>query len=260
MHKIFRLNPATALFIALLLPFSLRGAPATASGTTHFVFEGNRIYAEVVFVRPDGTPHKTLAFVDSGSPAMIVSPALYEELQIGRARALTLQIGELAVHVEPAAVSKDEWLPFAVGEKQQVEALLPAGVMQKFQMVIDYAQRSVTLAQPSAVKNEATPVPFRINEKNRADHGRRQHRRTPVFHDHRLRFRIHLVKKVRCKTLAGRASRMGTWSGSRGPEQHAHGGVHVGALELSQVGALARRNLERDFFGHARKARRTAKA
>jgi hypothetical protein len=161
-------TPSLLAVIFFALPFS---APASKSrsdaisATTSFIFEGNRIYAELAFVRPDGTLHKTLAFVDSGSPSMIVSPALFDELQLSQGRAVTFQIGGLPIHLNSSATTKDPWLPFAVGENRQVEALLPAGVMQGFQVVIDYAEHSLTFRQPGGIKNEGTAVPFRINEK-----------------------------------------------------------------------------------------------
>jgi hypothetical protein len=46
-----------------------------------------------------------------------------------------------------------------------VEALLPAGVLQSYQVIIDYAHRTFTIAQPGTFKAEGAPVLFRINEK-----------------------------------------------------------------------------------------------
>ena len=48
------------------------------SGTAAFVFQGNRMFAELGFVRPDGTLHKAYAFVDLGSPSAVMSPALFK--------------------------------------------------------------------------------------------------------------------------------------------------------------------------------------
>jgi hypothetical protein len=49
------------------------GAPSSRSGTAPFILDGNRVNAELEFVRPDGTARKTLVFVDLGSPTMILS-------------------------------------------------------------------------------------------------------------------------------------------------------------------------------------------
>ncbi|HYL62746.1 MAG TPA: hypothetical protein VE077_08995 [Candidatus Methylomirabilis sp.] len=153
------------LVASVLVCSASRDAKAPTSGTTTFVLEGNRIYAELAFVRPDGTVHKALVFVDLGSPSMILSEELFKELQIGERQQLTFQIGDMPVHVDASAVTKDPWLPFPLGCQRKVEALLPAGVMQKYQVVLDYAQRSLTLAQPGTLKPKGLAVPFRVNEK-----------------------------------------------------------------------------------------------
>jgi hypothetical protein len=153
------------VLLALLLPvFPCRGAASPSSGTTSLIVEGNRIYAELEFVRPDGTLHKSLAFVDLGSPSMIVSEALFKELQLDGKKSLTLQVGEMPVHVDAGAVAKDAWLPFPISDDRKVEALLPAGVLQKFQVMIDYAKRSLTLAEPGILKPEGTAVTIRVNQ------------------------------------------------------------------------------------------------
>src|SRR5262249_53244665 len=78
---------------------------------------------------------------------------------------LTFRVGEMTVSVDSSDVAGDGWLPFSVGGSRKVEMVLPAGVMQRFQIVIDYAQRTVTLAQPRTLKPQGTAVPFRTNEK-----------------------------------------------------------------------------------------------
>jgi hypothetical protein len=41
-------------------------------GQTTFVLDGNRIYAELEFVRPDTSVHRALAYVDMGSETMTI--------------------------------------------------------------------------------------------------------------------------------------------------------------------------------------------
>jgi hypothetical protein len=95
---------------------------------------------------------------------MIVSEALFKELQLDGKKSLTLQVGEMPVHVDAGAVAKDAWLPFPISDDRKVEALLPAGVLQKFQVMIDYAKRSLTLAEPGILKPEGTAVTIRVNQ------------------------------------------------------------------------------------------------
>ena len=153
-----------ALVVLLLTVFPRVGAAPPTSGSTALILEGNRIYAELVFTRPDGTRRTALAFVDLGSPSMIVSEALFKELQLDQKKPVTFQVGEMPVHVEASAVAKDPWLPFPISDHRDVEAVLPAGVMREFQVVIDYGQRSLTLAQAGTLKAEGTAVPIHVNQ------------------------------------------------------------------------------------------------
>ena len=154
--------PICLLFV--LNPVFAHALPAT-SGTARLILDGNRIYADVEFVRPDGTARKALVFVDLGSPSMVLSKQLYEELHPGLSRSLTLRLGGMTVAVESSAVTPDSWLPFSIGGDRQVEGVLPAGVMQKYQVRFDCARRAITLAQPGTLRPEGAAVPFRVNEK-----------------------------------------------------------------------------------------------
>src|SRR6516162_9675821 len=114
--------PSLFICLALCLPCA---AANPSSGTAPFIFDGNRIYAELAFVRPDGTLHKSLAFVDLGSPSTIVSEALFRELQLDQKKPLTFNIGDMPIHVDSSAVTGDTWLPFSIADNRRVEALLP---------------------------------------------------------------------------------------------------------------------------------------
>jgi hypothetical protein len=157
-------------YFPLLFAFFALGCPCfgsqtPSSGTTPFIFDGNRVFAELAFVHPDGTLRKVLAFVDLGSPSTILSEALFKELHLDQKKPLTFEVGDMPVQVDASTVSSDAWLPYSIGDNRKVEALLPAGVLQKYQVVIDYALRTLTLAQPGTLKPIGVPVPFRINEK-----------------------------------------------------------------------------------------------
>jgi hypothetical protein len=156
-------SPLVFAFFALCSPCV--GSQTPSSGTAPFILEGNRVYAELTFVRQDGTLHKALAFVDLGSPSTILSEALFKELQLDKKKPLTFEVGDMPVRVDPSAVTSNAWLPYSLGDHRRVEALLPAGVMQKYQVVIDYAHRTLTLAQPNTLKPAGAPVPLRVNEK-----------------------------------------------------------------------------------------------
>jgi hypothetical protein len=155
-----------------LLAFSLLTLPAAAgaqapatSGTTPFVLSGNRVYAELSFVRPDGSIHKALAFVDMGSPAMTIAEPLFKELRLDRKRPLTFRLGTMTVRIPAAEVTSDPDEPRALGPDRMVEAMLPAGVLRQYQVVLDYQHRTLTIAKPGALKPEGIGVPFRMNGK-----------------------------------------------------------------------------------------------
>jgi hypothetical protein len=140
-------------------------AQSASSGTVPFVLDGNRVYAQVEFIAPGGKRRKTLVFVDLGSPSVILSKDLYAELNIGSNKTLELRIGEMSIGMESASVTNDAWLPFSIGENRKVEGLLPAGVLQKYQVRFDYAGQTMTLAQPATLRLQGTAVPFRLNPK-----------------------------------------------------------------------------------------------
>lgn len=111
--------------LSLLNPLCAR-AQSPKSGTAPFILDGNRVYAQLEFLRPDATSRKTLVFVDLGSPSMVLSDELFKELHASSDRPLTFRIGEMAVAVDPGTVTSDPWLPFSIGDNRKVEGLLPA--------------------------------------------------------------------------------------------------------------------------------------
>jgi hypothetical protein len=140
-------------------------AQSPPSGTVPFVLDGNRVYAQVEFLTAEGKPRKALVFVDLGSPSVILSKALYDEFNLSSGKTLGLRIGEMDVTVESASVGSDDWLPFSIGEDRKVEGLLPAGVLQNYQVRFDYVAHTMSLAQPGTWRLHGTAVPFRLDPK-----------------------------------------------------------------------------------------------
>jgi len=93
---------------ALLVGAVCFALPLRASGTAPFVFDGNRVYVELSFVRPDGRIHRALAFVDMGSPSMEITAALFKELALDQSRPLSFRIGDLLVNIPR---SRTRWAP-----------------------------------------------------------------------------------------------------------------------------------------------------
>jgi hypothetical protein len=153
-----------ASLLLLVTSSGFARSPATF-GSVPFVFAGNRVYAELVFVRPDASFHRALAFVDTGSPSMEISASLARELQIDQGKPLAFRVGELEVKLPAGEVTTDPSPPYFVGSPLRVEAVLPAGVLRKYEVVMDYKRRTLTLAEPGTIRPEGTATAFHIHPK-----------------------------------------------------------------------------------------------
>jgi hypothetical protein len=145
------------------IPTQARGA--SSSGTTTFILDGNRVYAEVGFVRPDGSIHRALVFVDMGSPSMALKESLFKELQLDQGKPLLLRVGEFPLGVTSGEVASDHSEPRSMGSDLKVEGLLPAGVLQKYQVAIDYRNRTLTLARPGTLRPDGIALPFHLKKR-----------------------------------------------------------------------------------------------
>src|SRR5215469_16807690 len=72
-------------------------AQVQSSGPVSFIFDDNRVFVELQFIRPDGSVHNALAFVDLGTPAPAVSPELFRELQLDQKRPLEFRLGQMLI-------------------------------------------------------------------------------------------------------------------------------------------------------------------
>jgi hypothetical protein len=153
----------TIALSSLLLCVVCLAQNTSSAGTTTFVLDGNRMYAVLDFVRPDGSIHRALAFVDMGSPAMAVRESLFKDLQLDKNQPLRFKVGGLPVEVPGTQVERDPGEPRSLGTDLKVEGMLAAGTLQRYQVVIDYGKRTLTLAQPGTIKPAGVSVPFQIN-------------------------------------------------------------------------------------------------
>lgn len=144
------------------------GAERASAGTVPFIFDDNRIFAEVAFVRPNGTVRRALAFVDLGTPVPVIGARLRQELGVDRNEPLLLRIGRVDIRLDSSAVATDTGSSFTGRNGKAtvpVEAILPGSVMKNYQVIFDYAKRTLTLARPGTLVPEGTAVPCRVNEK-----------------------------------------------------------------------------------------------
>jgi hypothetical protein len=160
LSKLFTIALSSFFVTALCIA---QNSPST--GTTTFVLDGNRIYAELDFVRPDGSVHKSRVFVDMGSPSMTLTASLFKELRLDQNKPLLFRIGELGVEMPAEEVVSEPGEPYSIGSDLKVEGVLPAGILQRFQVVIDYQKQTLELAKPGITIPPGICVPFRINKK-----------------------------------------------------------------------------------------------
>lgn len=164
-----RRAPSVVLWLSLIIGLvTSRSSAQASSGTVPFVLEDNRIYAKLAFVRPDGSLRETWAFVDLGTPVLVVHEKLRHELQSDPAKPFTLRVGELQLQVDSSQTQTSNG-SFRTGTNGKatipVEAVLPGSVMSHYQVVFDYARRTLTLALPGTPKPQGNAIPCRVNEK-----------------------------------------------------------------------------------------------
>jgi hypothetical protein len=121
------------------------------------------MYAELDFVRSDRSLHRALAYVDMGSPKMTIRESLFTDLNLDRQEILSFKVGDALVEVRTSDVITEPRPPSSVGSDLKVEAMLPASVLQRYQVVIDYRERSLVLARPGTIEPQGIPVPFSIH-------------------------------------------------------------------------------------------------
>jgi len=164
-----------AAALSLLLSGPAEAAPPP-SVTLPFALDHNRMIVEVAFRRPDGSPRKAMAWVDTGSPNLMVAESLARDLGLERtapeegrlqrsvdsaSRVPALYIGGMRLETGSLKVS------ISRGERVMpglpAEAILPASALRGLHVVLDYPAQRLTLAAPGLLKPRGTPLPCRIN-------------------------------------------------------------------------------------------------
>ena len=133
-----------------------------ASGTTTFRLEGNRVYVLLDFLVPDGTTHPAYAYVDMGASDMALAGPLYDSLGVNKDTPARFKVGDYIVAVPSSSIQRGG-RPAVRGSGPQLEGSLPASVLAAHTLVLDYARKTLTLADPGVVRPRGTPVPFRLD-------------------------------------------------------------------------------------------------
>lgn len=162
-------NIAVSLAIGFAsLALQAPGPTVPAVGTVPFILDDNRMFAEVAFVRPDGTLRHALAFVDLGTPAPVIVTGLDQELRVDRGEPLRLRLGQLEIRIEAPAVEVTAGIGRTGRDGRAtmpVEAILPGSIMKDYEVIFDFARRTLTLGRPGTLPPDGDAVPCRVNER-----------------------------------------------------------------------------------------------
>jgi len=154
-----------ALFLAALsLMCSAQPSPAPRSATVPFHFEDNRVFIDLTFTRPDGTPRTARFWVDTGGGGFILTEPLARDLGLDLSGKPAEEEGARFLPVAPPAVRMGS-LPLDLKDARTMvmvqktiqngfnaEGLLPGHVLERYQVVIDYGSQQFTLALPGTLK------------------------------------------------------------------------------------------------------------
>src|SRR5215467_4376950 len=106
--------------------------------TVPFVLDHNRVFVELVFVKPDGTIRKARTFVDMGDQNLTFTELLAEELQLDQDKELRIRIGGTSLVFDEdklkAQTVPDGSILSAAGT---VQANFPATLLMNYDVVFD---------------------------------------------------------------------------------------------------------------------------
>jgi hypothetical protein len=170
-REVAGIGACVLLFVSQAMPVRgcvVRATEIESAGTVPFIFDDNRVFAELTFVRPDGALRKAVAFVDLGTPRMVIDQKLREELQPDQNKPLLLRVGNLEIPIASTAIETDTRLGFTGRDGKRtipVETILPGSLLKNYQVVFDYAKRTLTIARPDTLEGKGYNVSCRVNEK-----------------------------------------------------------------------------------------------
>jgi len=178
--------------------------PAPADGprstTVAFAFDGNRVFLPITLIKPDGGEIRTLAFLNQGSPAPVLSNTLYRQLGMGPGRPLKMRLGDMTIEAAPETVQTEVIagnINLIIGPRalrrrtpptaaQQLAAsvytsklpggalagldppldigmVFPAGLLQRYRVTLDYDAKTLTLAPSGGAAPQGVAVPMAVN-------------------------------------------------------------------------------------------------
>jgi len=147
------------------------------SATVSMVLDHNRMLVDAEIQKNDGTWRKVKLWIDSGSPSFSMSEALAADLSIDLSTAKdpnfkgasleipppeNIRIGGMNLNfkgVKSKVAFHPFWLFFATGN----DATLPSTVLKKYQIIFDYPNRKLTIAEPGTIKPKGVSSPANVH-------------------------------------------------------------------------------------------------
>jgi hypothetical protein len=179
LSKIARLLAAALISAALtgcetppphMEPGMMTTVPGSMPTVLPVTITGDQILVELEAQRPDGGPRKIWAVVNMGHARPMLQKHLYQELEIDRGRRFSFRLGDIPISVDASLVLPLDDAAYPARQvgpfffSQNVEAVLQADTLEQFEIVLDYADKTMTLAKPGSLKLEGVAVPIRVNQ------------------------------------------------------------------------------------------------
>jgi len=158
----------TIFFAGIALSASLAHVPEQKqlrSVTVPFTLDHNRVFVDLEFIGPSGSGRRVHAFVDSGSGAdLVMARSLIDGLHLDEAKHIHIRLGGMPLVFDEEKVSM-AGLPgnTTLYGEHDIEANLPSTILQNYDVVLDYAKRTLTLAPPKSLRHAGTMISCRVN-------------------------------------------------------------------------------------------------
>jgi hypothetical protein len=135
------------------------------SVTVPFVLDHNRVFVDLEFIAGGGNGRKVHAFMDSGGGAdLVVARSLIDGIHLDEAKHIHIRLGGMPLVFDEDKISM-AGLPgnSILSGEHNIEASFPSTILQNYDVVLDYAKHTLTLAPPRSLHHEGTLIPCRVN-------------------------------------------------------------------------------------------------
>jgi hypothetical protein len=170
-----------AVLAAAMLASPALAQPAPASVTVPITLDHNRIIVDVRFSLPDGNTTRVRAWLDTGNPDLWITERLAKKLGLelsGETKELMglkvrtsqapreLLIGGMSVPLADLKEARALLDRKSIGPGLSAEINLPSTILRKYEVVVDYPNRELTIAAPGTIHFEGTRAKAILNPQN----------------------------------------------------------------------------------------------